>query len=320
MPQTSQISIPFTLPMECLPVARLPEGAEWIYELKLDGYRAQAIRDSKGVRVLSRNGKDLTKKYPQLVKGLNETIAADTALDGELVAFDDAGLPSFNALQNATRETNVVFFAFDVLVSEGKEVKMLPLRARKEVLSRILQTNGHVQLSEHFGGPLAKFIEGVKKIGGEGVVAKRLDAPYQSGRRSGSWSKKRINIGQEFVIGGFTLGSNGIDALVVGYYEGGKLIYAARVRAGLVPASRRELYDLLKPNIVKDCPFGNLPEAKSGRWGQGLTAAKMKECIWVEPRLVANFEFLEWTDSNHVRHIKFVALRSDKDPLSVVRE
>jgi DNA ligase D-like protein (predicted ligase) len=306
--------------MECLPVARLPEGAEWIYELKLDGYRAQAIRDSKGVRVLSRNGKDLTKKYPQLVKGLNETIAADTALDGELVAFDDAGLPSFNALQNATRETNVVFFAFDVLVSEGKEVKMLPLRARKEVLSRILQTNGHVQLSEHFGGPLAKFIEGVKKIGGEGVVAKRLDAPYQSGRRSGSWSKKRINIGQEFVIGGFTLGSNGIDALVVGYYEGGKLIYAARVRAGLVPASRRELYDLLKPNIVKDCPFGNLPEAKSGRWGQGLTAAKMKECIWVEPRLVANFEFLEWTDSNHVRHIKFVALRSDKDPLSVVRE
>lgn len=306
--------------MECLPVARLPEGAEWIYELKLDGYRAQAIRDSEGIRVLSRNGKDLTRKYPQLVKGLNDTIAADTALDGELVAFDDAGLPSFNALQNATRETNVVFFAFDVLVSEGKDVKMLALRARKELLSQILQANGHVQLSEHFSGPLARFIEGVKRISGEGVVAKRLDAPYQSGRRSGSWSKKRINIGQEFVIGGFTPGSNGIDALVVGYYEGGKLIYAARVRAGPVPASRRELYGLLKPHTIKTCPFANLPEATSGRWGQGLTPAKMKECIWVKPRLVANFEFLEWTDSNHVRHIKFVALRSDKDSRTVVRE
>ena len=106
----------------------------------------------------------------------------------------------------------------------------------------------------------------------------------------------------------------------MGYYEGGKLIYAARVRAGLVPASRRELYGLLKPSIVKTCSFASLPEATSGRWGQGLTAAKMKECIWVRPRFVANFEFLEWTDSNHVRHIKFVALRSDKDPLTVVRE
>ena len=306
--------------MECLPVARIPEGEDWIYELKLDGYRAQAIRDSKGVRVLSRNGKDLTKKYPQLVKGLNDAIAADTALDGELVAFDDAGLPSFNALQNATRETNVVFFAFDVLVSEGQDVKMFPLRARKDILGRIFHANDHIQLSEHFSGPLARFIAGVKRISGEGVVAKRLDAPYQPGRRSGSWSKKRLNIGQEFVIGGFTAGSNAIEALVVGYYEGGKLIYAARVRAGLVPASRRELYGLLKPHIVKACPFANLPEATSGRWGQGLTAAKMKECIWVKPRLVANFEFLEWTDSNHVRHIKFVALRSDKDPLRVIRE
>jgi bifunctional non-homologous end joining protein LigD len=306
--------------MECLPVARLPEGEEWIYELKLDGYRAQAIRDSKGIRLLSRNGKDLTKKYPPLVNGLNDAIPADTALDGELVAFDDAGLPSFNALQNATRDTNVVFFAFDVLVSEGKDVKMLPLRARKEVLSRTFHSNAHAQLSEHFGGSLTKFIKGVKRISGEGIVAKRLDTQYQPGRRSGSWSKKRINIGQEFVIGGFTPGSNGIDALVVGYYESGQLIYAARVRAGLVPASRRELYGLLKPHIVKTCPFANLPEATSGRWGQGLTAAKMKECIWVKPRLVANFEFLEWTESNHVRHIKFVALRSDKDPLTVVRE
>ena len=130
----------------------------------------------------------------------------------------------------------------------------------------------------------------------------------------------RINIGQEFVIGGFTPGSNGVDALIVGYYEDGGLIYVARVRAGLVPVLRRELHDRLKPLIVKTCPFVNLPEAKPGRWGQGLTAQKMKDCIWVTAKLVANFEFLEWTDSNHVRHIKFVGVRSDKDPLTVVRE
>ncbi len=129
----------------------------------------------------------------------------------------------------------------------------------------------------------------------------------------------RINIGQEFVIGGFTLGSNGVDAVVVGYYEGRKLIYAARVRAGVVPAWRRELYGKLKPLVVQTCPFVSLPEATSGRWGQRLTAAKMQVHLG-EPKLVANFEFLQWTDSNHVRHIKFVGLRSDKNPLTVFRE
>jgi bifunctional non-homologous end joining protein LigD len=320
MPNESKTTIPFTPPMECLPVTRIPEGDAWVYELKLDGYRAQAIRDRVGVRLLSRRGKDLTKKYHLVSRDLSNAVAVGTSLDGELVAFDDEGKLSFNALQNAASGTHVVFFAFDVLVSEGKDAKALPLRERKSLLESILNPCDHVQLSAHFGGRLSRFLEGVKQIGGEGVVAKRLDSRYEPGRRSGSWSKMRINIGQEFVIGGFTPGSNGIDALVVGYYERRKLIYAARVRAGLVPASRRELYEKVKPLIVQTCPFVNLPEATPGRWGQGLTAAKMKECIWIKPKLVANFEFLEWTDSNHVRHIKFVGLRSDKDPLTVVRE
>jgi len=306
--------------MECLPVGKIPEGDAWVYELKLDGYRAQAIRDGTGVRLLSRRGKDLTRSYPLVSRDLLDAINVDTALDGELVAFDDEGKPSFNALQNAASGTHVVFFAFDVLVTKGKDVKALPLRDRKNLLESILKPRDHVQLSAHFGGRLSRFLEGVKQVGGEGVVAKRLDSRYEPGRRSGSWSKMRINIGQEFVIGGFTPGSNGIDALVVGYYEGRKFIYAARVRAGLVPASRRELYEKLKPLTVQTCPFANLPEATPGRWGQGLTAAKMKECIWVKPKLVANFEFLEWTDSNHVRHIKFVGIRSDKYATRVVRE
>lgn len=113
---------------------------------------------------------------------------------------------------------------------------------------------------------------------------------------------------------------NGIDALVVGFYDGRSLMYAARVRSGLVPATRRDLYARLQSRIIQYCPFVNLPEAKSGRWGRGLTVAKMKTSIWVRPEVVANFEFLEWTDSNHVRHIRFVSLREDKDARGVVRE
>ena len=130
----------------------------------------------------------------------------------------------------------------------------------------------------------------------------------------------RLNVGQEFVIGGFTPGSHGVDALVVGFYSGDSLFNAARVRAGLVPATRGELFAKLRPLIIKDCPFLNLPESKSGRWGEGLTAAKMREGAWVRPVLVANFDFLEWTDTNHVRHIKYVSLRDDKNPRKVVRE
>src|SRR5215469_2157673 len=173
MPSASKT--PFTHPMECLPVGRIPEGDAWVYELKLDGYRAQAIRDGDGVRLLSRRGKALTKKYPLVSSDLLDAIKVGTALDGELVAFDGDGQLSFNALQNAASGTHVVFFAFDVLVSEGKDVKALPLRERKNLLESILKPCDHVQLSAHFGGRLSRFLEGVNQVGGEGVVAKRLD-------------------------------------------------------------------------------------------------------------------------------------------------
>jgi bifunctional non-homologous end joining protein LigD len=210
MQPASKNAIPYTAPMECLPVSRIPEGNEWIYELKLVGYRANAIRDRDGIRLLSRRGKDLTKSYPRVSQELPDVLQLNTALDGELVAFDDEGRLSFNALQNAASGTNVIFFAFDVLASQGEGVKHLPMRDRKELLKSALNGTGRVQLSEHLGGPLAKFLEGVKQIGGEGVVAKRLDKPYEPRRRSGSWSKMRINIGQEFVIGGFRQAATGL--------------------------------------------------------------------------------------------------------------
>jgi DNA ligase D-like protein (predicted ligase) len=320
MTRKTHTDILFTPPMECLPVADLPDHPDWIYELKLDGFRGQAIRDNSGVHLLSKNGKEFSKKFPQVCAALREALPLGTAVDGELVAFDEAGHPSFNAIQNADAKTNIVFFVFDVLVNRWKDAKQLPLSERLTLLKSAIVQSERIQLSEHFSAPVSRFVAAVREMGGEGVVAKRLTPHYEPGKRSGAWSKKRLNIGQEFVIGGFTPGSHGIDALVVGFYSGKALMYAARVRAGLVPATRRELYSRLRPFIVGECPFANLPESKSGRWGQGLTAAKMTECIWVKPKFAANFEFLEWTDSSHVRHIKFVGLRTDKEPRQVVRE
>jgi len=130
----------------------------------------------------------------------------------------------------------------------------------------------------------------------------------------------RINKGQEFVIGGYTVGANTFDALVFGYYEGDRLIYVARTRNGFTAALRQGLMTKFRPLEVVACPFTNLPEAKSGRWGQGLTAAKMEACRWLRPELVGRFEFTEWTPDDHLRHSTFVGLREDKNPLSVVRE
>jgi bifunctional non-homologous end joining protein LigD len=166
---------------------------------------------------------------------------------------------------------------------------------------------------------LSDLIASVKKLGFEGLVSKRKDSRYESGLRTGAWRKMRVNAGQEFVIAGYTVG-NPFDALVFGYFQGKRLMYVARTRNGFTPASRRGLFEKFHGLEIPDCPFVNLPEAKSGRWGQGLTKEKMKDCRWLKPILVGQFEFTEWTPENHLRHSRFVALRDDKAAKDVVRE
>jgi bifunctional non-homologous end joining protein LigD len=163
-------------------------------------------------------------------------------------------------------------------------------------------------------------VQSVKAHGFEGLVAKKRTSHYEPGLRSGAWMKMRVNRGQEFVIGGYTRGTKTFDALVVGYYEGDELMYVARTRNGFTPATRAQLFRKFKGLEVADCPFVNLPEAKSGRWGQGLTKAKMAECQWLRPVLVAQLEFLEWTAENHLRHSKYVGLREDKQARDVRRQ
>jgi bifunctional non-homologous end joining protein LigD len=305
--------------MECLLVARVPEGPQWTYEFKLDGYRLEAVKSAGKSTLYSRRQSVLNTQFPYIAGAL-EGLADETVIDGELVALASDGRPNFNLLQNYRSAESHIVYAFDVMTFKGRDLTKLPLSKRREVLRSILPTNEHVGLSIAVQSTAQEMIALVREQGIEGIVAKRTDSIYQPGKRNGSWTKHRISLGQEFVVGGYVPSNLGVDSLVIGFYRGSDLIYAGRVRAGFVPATRRHVYEQIKHLRTDCCPFVNLPEKTAGRWGQGLTAEKMKECAWLKPEAVARIEFLEWTDADHLRHTKFIALRDDKDPRTVGRE
>jgi bifunctional non-homologous end joining protein LigD len=308
--------------MLLLRTERLPEGATWQYEIKLDGYRAIAFKSEGRVRLRSRNDKEFGGKYPEIVKALS-AMPDETVIDGEVVALDSAGRPSFNALQNhGSSATPVFYYVFDVLILAGEDVTSEHLvRRRKLLQTRVLpKLDEPIRESPILDASLPDLIRSVKSQGLEGIVAKRLDSRYEPGLRSGMWQKMRVNQGQEFVIGGYTVSAKNFDALIFGYYKDKQLIYAARTRNGFTPASREKLFRQFRGMEISECPFANLPEARSGRWGQGLTAEKMKDCRWLRPALVGQFEFLEWTPDDHLRHTRFIGLREDKKPSDVTRE
>jgi bifunctional non-homologous end joining protein LigD len=306
--------------MECLPVEKVPAGDIWTYELKLDGYRLEAVKASGKVALFSRRGTDLTRRFPYVATAL-ASLPDDTVIDGEVVALDEEGKPNFNLLQNfRSAESYIIFYAFDIMIHDGRDVRQLPLSKRRTILSTTIKPGDQVGLSQVSNRTAEEMIQFVRSHGLEGVVAKRADSVYQSGLRTGLWKKTRINLSQEFVIGGYIPSHLGVDSIVVGFYKGKDLYYAARVRAGFVPATRRQVFDTIKHLKTAKCPFVNLPEKEPGRWGEGFTAEKMKEAVWLRPEAVAQIEFLEWTGANHLRHTKFVGLRDDKDPRKVVRE
>src|SRR6516162_1544875 len=312
----------FIEPMLLLRTEKLPEGPGIQYEIKLDGYRALAMKSEGKVHLRSRNDNDFNVRYPGIVKAL-APMPDQTVIDGEVVALDSDGKPSFNTLQNyGSAGAPLHFYVFDLLILKGRDVMGEPLVKRRELLEEhvLPKLAEAIRYSPVLEAKLDELIRSVKAQGLEGLVAKRRNSKYEPGQRSGAWKKMRINQGQEFVIAGYTPSPKNFDALVIGYYEGSKLIYAARTRNGFTPASRTELFKKLKPLQISDCPFANLPEKKAGRWGAGLTAAKMAECRWLKPQLIGQFEFVEWTEDAHLRHSRFVALRDDKKAKNVRRE
>src|SRR5262245_22590306 len=214
----------------------LPEGGDWIYEVKFDGYRALLIKDGDRVQFRSRNDKDLTAAYRPVREAGQRLRARRAVIDGEIVAVDARGRPSFQALQHPSAHPRytIVFYAFDLIHLEGDDLTGLPLVERKARLPEVLNGSG-ILFYQSLAGPAARVIDAVRGLGLEGVIAKRASSRYYPGLRTESWLKLKLDRQQEFVIGGYRPGPHGVDALIVGYYASGRLTFAGKVRAGFTP-------------------------------------------------------------------------------------
>jgi bifunctional non-homologous end joining protein LigD len=311
----------FIVPMAARLVDALPEGAEWSYEVKFDGYRAVLIKSDDRVELRSRNDKELTYAYPAVAAAGKRLRARKAVLDGELVAVDSAGRPSFQALQHRAAHPGytIVFYAFDLLHLDGVDLTGEPLERRRRDLPSVLDDSG-ILMSIELPGRAEEVVRAVKRLGLEGVIAKRKRSRYTPGERSADWVKVKLDRQQEFVIGGYRPGPLGVDALLVGYYEGKNLRFASKVRAGFTPRVRRDVFDRLVPLHAPRCPFADLPNSRTSHWGGGVTAEQMSEMQWVKPKLVAQVRFVEWTADGHLRHAAFLGLRNDKRAQDARRE
>jgi bifunctional non-homologous end joining protein LigD len=283
----------------------------WIFERKLDGVRCMAHRDGGGpVRLLSRTDRDMTAQFPELAEALDAQPVGDFVVDGEIVAFAD-GVTSFSKLQRRARERVSVFlYVFDILRHEGRDVRDLPLRERKRLLRDALEFGGPVRYSPHRNEHGRQLFREACRRGLEGLIAKRANSPYRSGARSRDWLKLKCHLEQEFVIGGFTAPQGSrtdFGALLVGYYEGDKPRYAGRVGTGFDRETLATLGLRLRELERDDPPFADVHPIPRGTH-------------WVEPELVAQIGFAEWTRDGRLRHPRYLGLRDDKPAREVVRE
>lgn len=313
-------------PMKALSVEKIPTG-DWLLEIKFDGFRALAIIDRKGSAGLwSRNRNVLSHRFPEVMAALAHLSIRDCVIDGEIVALDDAGRPRFQLLQGLEQRVRppILYYAFDLLRFDGKSLLRRPIEERKEILERVLKNAPPgIRLSPVFRDAPEKFLEEIRRKGLEGIIAKQAGSLYEAGRRSGRWLKCRVAKDQEFVIGGYTRPQGArshFGAIVVGYYEGDRLLYAGKVGTGFDEKKLTSLYRQFSALITPVCPFANLPMPNKPRFGLGMTSAAMREVTWLRPKLVAQIRFTEWTREGSLRHPVFLGLREDKNAKDVVRE
>jgi bifunctional non-homologous end joining protein LigD len=281
---------------------------DWIFERKLDGIRCIAIRSGDDVRLLSRNDLSLNGRYPEIAAALAAERADRFAVDGEVVAFDGAQTSFARLADRGHRDVAVFLYVFDVVWLDGHDVRELPLRARKRLLRAALGFDGPVRLTAYRNETGEELFAEACRKGWEGVIAKRADSPYRA-TRSRDWLKFKCEHGQELVIGGFTPPKGSrveFGALLVGVYEGDRLHYAGKVGTGFDRAELERLAGLMRPLARADAPFYDAP--------------RFRDVTWIEPSLVAQCGFAEWTNDGRLRHPRYLGLREDKDPLKVVRE
>jgi bifunctional non-homologous end joining protein LigD len=314
--------------MQAKPVDQLPVGEQWRYELKLDGYRALAIKTAAGVKLISRNENDLSAVYPEIVAGVRLLPLRQGVLDGEIVAVDEAGRPSFQMLQHlgspGRNSRPILYFAFDLLNLDGRSLLSLPLAERKRLLEDVLRTaSPNIRFVPFLEGDADTVLKAIRGTGLEGVVAKLAASRYEPGKRSGAWSKFKTGHEQEFVIGGYTRGRGGrseFGALIVGYYEQGQLRYASKVGTGFSNRQIREFVAGTEPLRQGQSPFDSIPESDGTSGSYGLTATERKTAVWLKPVLVCRVRFTEWTLEGHLRHPAFEGMRPDKKARDVFRE
>jgi bifunctional non-homologous end joining protein LigD len=310
---------PAGVPIDELQLATLvdsvPEGDEWLHEQKFDGYRILARCEGRRVTLLSRRWKDWTAAFPSVAAAVAALPVRSAILDGEVAVVMPDGRTSFQALQNAFGRpgADVVYFVFDLLALNGADLRAHPLEERKARLAALVaEAPAAIRYSDHVVGGGARLFEVACRTGLEGIVSKRRDRPYQPGR-SGAWLKTKCVRRQELVIGGFTEpeGSRtGIGALLVGYYEGGALVYAGKVGSGYTQRMLGELRERLDSLVQPTSPFSPEPP-------RAWTGPRRH---WVEPVLVAEVAFGEWTQDGRLRHPSFQGLRLDKQAAEVIRD
>jgi DNA ligase D-like protein (predicted ligase) len=295
----------FIEPMECKRVLKLPEGDDWVYEIKQDGYRAIGLVDGNEAMLYSMSGQDYASQFPHIAFALKHLRQGNLVLDGEIVALDQQGRASFQELQNWRTSTHpIVYYIFDVLYWKAREMLDRPLAERKQMLEEMsVHFVDPLRVNPVFRTKLAPLISQVKSLGLEGIVAKSSRSLYIPGRESEAWQKHRLNREGQFVIGGYVESGNNFSSLIVGEYRGKDLFYVKRVAAGFTPFLRRQTFAELKGLKTTKCPFVNLPE--KSRSGHGLTFEKMKACVWLKPERHCQLEFVERTKGRRLRHAVF---------------
>jgi len=317
----------FIEPMKAKLVESPPATGDWIYELKFDGIRLIGVKTDKKVSLLSRNQSELTERFPEVVEAIKNLPARECVIDGEVVALDEEGRSSFQLLQAREmegRKSPIYFYPFDLLQLDGKSLLSLPLEARKNVLEKLCAGTGDpIRYSGAIGGDAERLLEEVKRRRLEGIIGKQRNSVYETGRRSGAWIKLKCVSEQEFVIGGYTppQGSRKyFGAILVGYYENKKLVFAGKVGSGFTAKSLSMLHKKFQKEARDDCPFVDLPLKQNGQWVQDITPSMMRKMHWVNPVLICEIKFAEWTRDKKLRAPVFVGLREDKGPSEVVRE